>query len=80
MFRALDQEDLQTVLMAFVEVHLKKDDILIRQGEDGDSLYVIESGEVDVLKLSVGRWTKAVAGRCPVGREGRPAPLRHGRR
>ena len=30
-------------------VQYNKDDVIIKQGDDGDNFYVIESGEVDIL-------------------------------
>lgn len=38
------------VLNAFEEVVVKKGETLIKQGADGDKLYLIESGEADVFK------------------------------
>ncbi|EPR60602.1 cAMP-dependent protein kinase regulatory subunit [Toxoplasma gondii ME49] len=50
LFSSLDIEDLETVINAFQEVSVKKGTVIIRQGDDGDRLYLIETGEVDVMK------------------------------
>ncbi|PFH36401.1 cAMP-dependent protein kinase regulatory subunit [Besnoitia besnoiti] len=50
LFSSLDVEDLETVINAFQEVEVKKSTVIIRQGDDGDRLYLIETGEVDVMK------------------------------
>lgn len=52
--QALDVEDLETVVDAFQEVAVKKGTVIIRQGDDGDRLYLIESGQVDVMKTFPG--------------------------
>lgn len=54
LFQNLEQDDLHTILLAFTEKHLKAGEVLIRQGDDGDRLYLIEQGEVDVFKLLPG--------------------------
>jgi len=43
-FRDLDQEQETGVLNAMKEVHVKKGEVIIRQGDDGDYCYVVESG------------------------------------
>ncbi|CBZ51945.1 putative CAMP-dependent protein kinase regulatory subunit [Neospora caninum Liverpool] len=50
LFSSLDIEDLEIVINAFQEVSVKKGTVIIRQGDDGDRLYLIETGEVDVMK------------------------------
>nr|AET50839.1 hypothetical protein [Eimeria tenella] len=50
LFSSLDVEEIDVVLNAFEEVVVKKGETLIKQGADGDKLYLIESGEADVFK------------------------------
>lgn len=42
LFRALDKEQMQDVLDAMFEKKVTKDDLVIKQGDDGDNFYVIE--------------------------------------
>lgn len=58
-------EDLETVVDAFQEVPVKKGTVIIRQGDDGDRLYLIESGYVDVMKTFPGE--KADKFLCKMG-------------
>ena len=46
-FRDLDEEQETGVLMAMREVHVGKDEVVIRQGDVGDYFYVVESGWLD---------------------------------
>lgn len=50
MFSALDKEDMNTVIMAFQEKDVKKGQRMIQQGDDGESMFLIEQGKVDCLK------------------------------
>ena len=43
-FRDLDQEQETGVLHAMKEIHVKKGEVIIRQGDEGDYCYVVESG------------------------------------
>lgn len=56
--QSLDVEDLDVILGAFKEVSVKKGETLIHQGDDGDKLYLIESGEADVFKEMTNESTK----------------------
>ena len=47
MFASLEDKDREIVLNAMEEVQVKKDEFIIRQGEDGDVLYVVDSGNLD---------------------------------
>lgn len=42
LFRALDKEQMQEVLDAMFERKVKKDELVIKQGDDGDNFYVIQ--------------------------------------
>ncbi len=50
MFSSLDEKDLKTVVDAMEERHFKKDERVIEQGESGDVLYLIETGNLDCFK------------------------------
>lgn len=45
-FSNLDKAELNVMLDAFEKVAFNKDDMIIKEGEEGDYYYVIESGEV----------------------------------
>ncbi|XP_045216617.1 cAMP-dependent protein kinase type II regulatory subunit-like [Mercenaria mercenaria] len=48
LFRALEPEQMQDVLDAMFETVVNPGDFVIRQGDDGDNFYVIDSGRYDV--------------------------------
>jgi cAMP-dependent protein kinase regulator len=50
MFTALDEAEINTIVLAFVERKFSKGDTVINQGEQGDVLYLIESGTLDCYK------------------------------
>ena len=50
MFNALDDKERQTVIDAMVECTFKAAEDVIKQDEDGDVLYVVDSGELDCHK------------------------------
>eukprot|EP01016_Furgasonia_blochmanni_P046332 TRINITY_DN6660_c0_g1_i2.p1 TRINITY_DN6660_c0_g1~~TRINITY_DN6660_c0_g1_i2.p1 ORF type:complete len:248 (-),score=94.50 TRINITY_DN6660_c0_g1_i2:273-1016(-) len=54
MFSALDDKEKQIVIDAMEEKRFKAGEWIIQQGEDGDELYVVDSGELDCFK----RFTK----------------------
>lgn len=64
LFGALNEEGLSTVINAFRPVSGVQGEDLIKQGEDGDCLYVIEQGQVDVFvrrdDAEAGKGSKAV--------------------
>jgi cAMP-dependent protein kinase regulator len=53
MFSALNPDELSIVLDAMVAVKKKTGEIIIREGEDGDNLYVVESGVLTCTKTFV---------------------------
>mmetsp|Transcript_33292 Transcript_33292/g.50216 ORF Transcript_33292/g.50216 Transcript_33292/m.50216 type:complete len:802 (+) Transcript_33292:120-2525(+) len=60
-FSNLDESEIKTMVGAFKQVTFKKDELIIKEGEEGDYYYVIDSGEV---QFSVqGRVVGAPAGR-----------------
>lgn len=50
MFSALDEKDLKTVIDAMDEVQFMKNETVIKQGEDGEVLYLLDSGKLDCYK------------------------------
>lgn len=50
MFSALDEKDLKTVIDAMEENNFKKNETVIKQGEDGEVLYLLETGKLDCFK------------------------------
>lgn len=50
MFSMLNENETETVIMAFEEKIFEVGDWVIKQGEEGDNLYVIDSGELDCYK------------------------------
>jgi len=48
LFRHLDEAQLTTVKDAMFEVNHNTGDMIIKQGDDGDNFYVIDTGSVDV--------------------------------
>ena len=53
MFNALNPEELEIVLDAMVGVQKKANEVVIREGEDGDNLYVVEKGTLTCTKILV---------------------------
>ena len=51
LFSSLDDKELRTVIDAMEEKDFNKDDKVIEQGDNGDVLYLIESGKLDCYKL-----------------------------
>jgi cAMP-dependent protein kinase regulator len=52
LFRSLDAEVMNAVIAAMFERHVAPGDYVIRQGDDGDNFYVIDSGVYDVVITS----------------------------
>eukprot|EP00929_Paragymnodinium_shiwhaense_P079787 TRINITY_DN41596_c0_g1_i1.p1 TRINITY_DN41596_c0_g1~~TRINITY_DN41596_c0_g1_i1.p1 ORF type:complete len:410 (+),score=126.45 TRINITY_DN41596_c0_g1_i1:200-1429(+) len=55
MFNALEAKDLNTVLLAMKEVRLEAGQKIIEEGEQGDYLFIIESGHLDCIKVVDGQ-------------------------
>ncbi len=49
-FSELTDEELDDLTDLFVEVKLKKDEMLFKEGDEGKALYVIRDGEIQVSK------------------------------
>lgn len=55
MFSSLSPEDLSVILDAMQSVKKKSGDFVITEGEEGDCLYVVESGVLTCTKVIVRR-------------------------
>ncbi|KRW98387.1 Cyclic nucleotide-binding protein [Pseudocohnilembus persalinus] len=55
MFKILDQKEKEIVIDAMEEKNVKAGEWVINQGEEGDVLYVVESGELDCFKKYSGK-------------------------
>ena len=53
MFSALNPEELNIVLDAMQNVKKAAGDLVIREGDEGDCLYVVESGTLSCTKIFV---------------------------
>jgi cAMP-dependent protein kinase regulator len=51
MFMALDEHDLKVVIDAMDEKKPSNGEFVIREGEAGDCLYIVESGELKCTKV-----------------------------
>ena len=51
MFQCLDEPELKIVIDAMEEKKFNAGDFVIRQGEDGEVLYVVDSGQLDCFKV-----------------------------
>mmetsp|Transcript_30052 Transcript_30052/g.22308 ORF Transcript_30052/g.22308 Transcript_30052/m.22308 type:complete len:118 (+) Transcript_30052:446-799(+) len=54
MFNALDEKEFSIVVDAIEEVKVKPGDAVIREGDQGDCMYVVEQGELDCTKVFKG--------------------------
>jgi len=76
LFRSLEAEQMQQVIDAMFERKVKKGEYVIKQGEDGDNFYVIESGKYKVfVKLDHEPTPRAVGGYDGAGSFGELALL-----
>lgn len=50
MFDALNPKDTKAIIDAIVPAEMKAGDVVIKQGEDGDNFYVVESGTLTCTK------------------------------
>ena len=51
LFNNFDDQEISTIVDSLEEKHYKKDDYIIKQGDNGDYLYIIESGELICEKV-----------------------------
>ncbi len=54
MFNALEDEDFEIVVDAISEVKCQPGDMVIKQGDQGDCMFVLETGSLSCTKLFVG--------------------------
>ena len=54
MFGSVDEKDLEIVIDAMTEKTGKQGDFIIKKNEDGDHLYVVESGTLTCTRLFPG--------------------------
>ena len=54
-FNALDKNALEIVINAMEEKTFKEGEYVMRQGEEGNELYIVESGNLDCYKLFEGK-------------------------
>ena len=52
LFAGLDPEEARSVLDSLVRVHVPRGDILFQEGDEGDTLYVIQTGKVKLGRRS----------------------------
>jgi cAMP-dependent protein kinase regulator len=50
MFNSLDEKDLKTVIDAMEESRFKLGDTIIKEGDNGEVLYLVENGKLDCFK------------------------------
>jgi signal transduction histidine kinase/predicted CoA-binding protein len=55
LFADLPEADLERLCRMITEERLPEGEMLFREGESGDRAYVIEEGEIEILKASAGR-------------------------
>lgn len=53
MFSALEGKEIDIVIGAMEEKAFKPGDVVIKQGDEGDNLYVVDSGALNCYKLFV---------------------------
>ena len=51
MFKSLDQKELSIIIDAMKLCEFSENDMVIKEGEDGDELYVVSSGLLNCFKV-----------------------------
>ena len=54
LFANLPEEDLRQICESTKDVYLEPEEILFREGDKGEHAYVVQEGEMEVLKASTG--------------------------
>ncbi|KAF4671254.1 hypothetical protein FOL47_001598 [Perkinsus chesapeaki] len=67
LFMSIDEKSLDVVIGAMVEKVIEPKQRVINQGDDGDVLYVIESGELDCYKRLPGQEEEKLVKTCTEG-------------
>ena len=60
MFPALEADDIGEIADKMQPVHLRRDDVLFRQGDPGDSLYILVTGRLQVIGRSAAGLAKVL--------------------
>lgn len=68
MFSALNPDELEIVLLAMQDVQKKQGELVIKEGDEGDVLYVVETGELTCTKIFV-RYTLSLTDFIILGRK-----------
>ncbi|CAD8189697.1 unnamed protein product [Paramecium pentaurelia] len=55
MFSELDEHDLRIVINAMEVIQCMKGDVVIKQGDDGDNLYIVDEGTLDCSRSKAGQ-------------------------
>ena len=55
MFKSLDDKEMEIVILAMKQTNFSSGDFVIKEGDDGDCLYVSESGTLDCTKTFSGQ-------------------------
>lgn len=55
MFEALENEEMETLIGQMAGKHLKQGETVIREGEDGSSMFFVDSGELECFKVVPGQ-------------------------
>lgn len=55
LFTDLSDADLRDLGEAISTRHLKFGEMLFEEGDQGDTLYIVDSGEIEILKISENR-------------------------
>jgi CRP-like cAMP-binding protein len=69
LFKHLDASGLKVIVDAMFKVEVGPEDVIIKQGDDGDNFYVMEGGHVEIfVKQPDGSQLKVMT--CSVGAAG----------
>ena len=49
LFKSVDSKQLKVVLSSFFHRDVKENELIIKQGDDGDNFYVVETGDYDIF-------------------------------
>ena len=55
LFAEMSDSDLESMCLIVQELHLRAGEVLFEEGSDGDTAYIVERGEVDIVKTSDNR-------------------------
>jgi len=53
LFKNLTQEQYQKIIQIFKEKHIKKNEIIIKEGDTGDSAFLLIKGKVSIVKETI---------------------------